>query len=94
MSRVGCAALPPRHTIQEEASHARDPRVLPPPTRAGRPDPPGQYDVGNGWPVLTAEVTPRIDRESWTVGVDGLVDQPDDVDVGRGAAAAEVVVQR
>jgi DMSO/TMAO reductase YedYZ molybdopterin-dependent catalytic subunit len=38
--------------------------------------PPGQYDVGANWPVLTAEATPRIDRESWTMAVDGLVDQP------------------
>lgn len=38
--------------------------------------PPGQYDVGAGWPVLTAEATPRIDRAAWTVGVDGLVDRP------------------
>ncbi len=38
--------------------------------------PPGQYDVGGGWPVLTAEATPRIHRESWTLRVDGLVDQP------------------
>jgi DMSO/TMAO reductase YedYZ molybdopterin-dependent catalytic subunit len=26
--------------------------------------------------VLTAEATPRIDRDSWTVRVDGLVDEP------------------
>jgi DMSO/TMAO reductase YedYZ molybdopterin-dependent catalytic subunit len=26
--------------------------------------------------VLTAEATPRIDRESWTLRVDGLVDRP------------------
>ncbi|MDZ5661740.1 sulfite oxidase-like oxidoreductase [Nocardioides sp. S-58] len=38
--------------------------------------PPGQYDVGAGWPVLTAEATPRIARESWSVGVDGLVERP------------------
>lgn len=38
--------------------------------------PPGQYDVGGGWPVLTAEATPQIQRESWTLRVDGLVDQP------------------
>ena len=38
--------------------------------------PPGQYDVGAGWPVLTAEATPRIEREAWTVGVDGLVAEP------------------
>jgi len=38
--------------------------------------PPGQYDVGAGWPVLTAEATPRIHLESWTLRVDGLVDRP------------------
>lgn len=38
--------------------------------------PPGQYDVGGGWPVLTAEATPHIQRESWSLRVDGLVDQP------------------
>ena len=26
--------------------------------------------------MLTAEATPRIQRESWTIGVDGLVDRP------------------
>ena len=43
----------------------RDPRL-----------PPGQYDVGADWPVLTAEVTPRIEPERWTITVDGLVDTP------------------
>jgi DMSO/TMAO reductase YedYZ molybdopterin-dependent catalytic subunit len=43
----------------------RDPRL-----------PPGQYDVGADWPVLTAEVTPRIDPERWSITVDGLVDTP------------------
>ena len=38
--------------------------------------PPGQYDVGSDWPVLTAEVTPRIVPERWTITVDGLVDTP------------------
>ena len=38
--------------------------------------PPGQYDVGSGWPVLTAEVTPRIVPEHWTMSVDGLVANP------------------
>ena len=38
--------------------------------------PPGQYAVGAGWPVLTAEATPRIDRAAWTIGVDGLVERP------------------
>jgi DMSO/TMAO reductase YedYZ molybdopterin-dependent catalytic subunit len=36
--------------------------------------PPGQYDVGNDWPVLTAEVTPRINTELWTMSVGGLVE--------------------
>jgi DMSO/TMAO reductase YedYZ molybdopterin-dependent catalytic subunit len=44
--------------------HARrDPRL-----------PPGQYDVGTDWPVLTAEATPRLDPDRWTMTVDGLVD--------------------
>ena len=38
--------------------------------------PPGQYDVGGGWPVLTAEATPRIEPERWALSVDGLVEQP------------------
>ncbi|HKA03457.1 MAG TPA: sulfite oxidase-like oxidoreductase [Acidimicrobiales bacterium] len=44
---------------------ARDPRL-----------PPGQYDVGNQWPVLTAEPTPRLATSSWTFAVEGLVEQP------------------
>jgi DMSO/TMAO reductase YedYZ molybdopterin-dependent catalytic subunit len=43
-------------------------------TRVGLP--PGQYDTGSEWPVLTAEVTPRIDPERWTMTVDGLVANP------------------
>ena len=38
--------------------------------------PPGQYDTGSSWPVLTAEATPRVDLDSWSLSVDGLVDQP------------------
>jgi DMSO/TMAO reductase YedYZ molybdopterin-dependent catalytic subunit len=38
--------------------------------------PPGQYDVGDDWPVLTAEPTPRLVPERWTMTVDGLVAQP------------------
>ena len=38
--------------------------------------PPGQYDVGRDWPVLTAEVTPIISVGSWNFTVDGLVEQP------------------
>jgi DMSO/TMAO reductase YedYZ molybdopterin-dependent catalytic subunit len=41
---------------------ARDPRL-----------PPGQYDTGQDFPVLTAEVTPRLDPDRWAMTVDGLV---------------------
>ena len=35
--------------------------------RAQRTDlPPGQYDAGREWPVLTAEVTPHLDPKAWT----------------------------
>jgi DMSO/TMAO reductase YedYZ molybdopterin-dependent catalytic subunit len=44
------------------------------PQREGLP--PGQYDVGSGWPVLTAEVAPRIDPEHWSMTVDGRVANP------------------
>jgi len=44
---------------------ARDPRL-----------PPGQYDIGDGWPVLTAEVTPHLDVAGWTFTVEGLVVRP------------------
>ena len=43
----------------------RDPRL-----------PPGQYDVGRSWPVLTAEPTARIDPERWSLSIDGLVANP------------------
>jgi DMSO/TMAO reductase YedYZ molybdopterin-dependent catalytic subunit len=43
----------------------RDPRL-----------PPGQYDVGKSWPVLTAEATARIDAERWSLSIDGLVANP------------------
>jgi DMSO/TMAO reductase YedYZ molybdopterin-dependent catalytic subunit len=38
--------------------------------------PPGQYDVGSDWPVLTAEATPRLDPDRWTMSIDGLVENP------------------
>src|ERR671931_1154653 len=46
--------------------------------RAGRDPrlPPGQYDVGDQWPVLTAEVTPKLSTSSWTFTVEGLVQRP------------------
>ena len=37
--------------------------------------PPGQYDAGDQWPVLTAEVTPQLDLDSWTFSVEGYVEQ-------------------
>jgi DMSO/TMAO reductase YedYZ molybdopterin-dependent catalytic subunit len=42
---------------------ARDPRL-----------PPGQYDVGRDWPVLTAEATPKLSTDKWTFTIDGLVE--------------------
>ncbi len=38
--------------------------------------PPGQYDVGSDWPVLTAEATPNLATSSWTFAVEGLVRHP------------------
>lgn len=38
--------------------------------------PPGQYDAGRDWPVLNAEVTPKLDPGEWTFTVEGLVDRP------------------
>ena len=37
--------------------------------------PPGQYDAGTDWPVLTAEATPNIDLATWALTVDGLVER-------------------
>ena len=36
--------------------------------------PPGQYDVGDGFPVLSAGPTPRTAREDWDLVVTGEVD--------------------
>ncbi|MEU0219820.1 sulfite oxidase-like oxidoreductase [Streptomyces sp. NPDC006265] len=38
--------------------------------------PPGQYDTGDDWPVLSAEVTPELTPADWTFRVDGLVAEP------------------
>ena len=43
----------------------RDPRL-----------PPGQYDVGTDWPVLTAEATPTLSTAAWSFNIEGLVEQP------------------
>jgi DMSO/TMAO reductase YedYZ molybdopterin-dependent catalytic subunit len=47
--------------------------------RRREPDPrlpPGQYDTGSDWPVLTAEATPNLRAQDWTITVDGLVERP------------------
>jgi DMSO/TMAO reductase YedYZ molybdopterin-dependent catalytic subunit len=44
------------------------------PARPGLP--PGQYDTGSSWPVLTAEATPKLSTDDWTLTVEGLVEQP------------------
>ena len=43
---------------------ARDPRL-----------PPGQYDTGRQWPVLTAEATPKLETASWSFAIEGLVER-------------------
>ena len=46
--------------------------------RAGRTDarlPPGQYDIGQSWPVLSAEATPKSDTATWTFRLEGLVEE-------------------
>ena len=43
----------------------RDPRL-----------PPGQYDAKDDWPVLNAEVTPHLATDTWTFGIEGLVERP------------------
>ena len=37
--------------------------------------PPGQYDTGASWPVLSAEITPRLTTHEWSIAVDGLVEE-------------------
>jgi DMSO/TMAO reductase YedYZ molybdopterin-dependent catalytic subunit len=38
--------------------------------------PPGQYDAGEDWPVLSAEVTPDLAPADWSFRIDGLVERP------------------
>lgn len=38
--------------------------------------PPGQYDAGDSWPVLSTEITPRVETEAWRLTVDGRVERP------------------
>ncbi len=53
---------PPTRGFFGRKHQERDPRL-----------PPGQYDVRQDFPVLTAEVTPALDPAAWTMSVDGLV---------------------
>lgn len=55
----------PTRGFTGSARHRRDDRL-----------PPGQYDVGPAFPVLTAEVTPTVEPSQWTLAIDGLVAQP------------------
>lgn len=58
------SALEPTRGFTGRARAAdRDPRL-----------PPGQYDARDEWPVLSAEVTPRLTAAEWTFRVDGLVE--------------------
>ena len=61
----------------------RDPRL-----------PPGQYDTGKDWPVLTAEVTPRLSTRHVDVRSRRARRAPDDVDVARDPRTAAVDLQR
>ena len=54
------------------------------------PLPPGQYDVGPTFPVLTAEVTPQLERDSWTLTVTAL----DNVAFGPRARGVPRVIAR
>ena len=57
--------------------------------------PPGQYDTGQSWPVLTAEVTPRIDSVQLDVHRRRVSSNvADDMDVGRDACPAAERVRR
>ena len=38
--------------------------------------PPGQYLVGDRWPILTYGTTPAFDPETWDFTVSGLVENP------------------
>jgi DMSO/TMAO reductase YedYZ molybdopterin-dependent catalytic subunit len=37
--------------------------------------PPGQYDAGASFPVLTAEVSPRLEAKDFSLRIDGLVEK-------------------
>ena len=61
----------------------RDPRL-----------PPGQYDTGQSWPVLSAKPTPNLETESWTFTLEGLVQTPTHLELERDSSAPKVCLQR
>ena len=64
MTEESTVAAPSRG-FRGRAGATRDPRL-----------PPGQYDTGTDWPVLSAEPTPRLDTATWTFTVEGLARTP------------------
>ncbi|MEQ3549307.1 molybdopterin-dependent oxidoreductase [Pseudonocardia nematodicida] len=64
MARDLSAPAAPRVTRGFVGRRARDPRL-----------PPGQYDAGDQWPVLTAERAPHLDTRRWSFRIDGLVER-------------------
>ena len=83
VSHQGVHMAKPTRGFLGRGKAARDPRL-----------PPGQYDAGDQWPVLNAEVTPQPDVASWSFSVEGLVVAPDDVDLGGDPRSAGVRVFR
>ena len=65
LSKQGVDMAKPTRGFLGRGKAARDPRL-----------PPGQYDAGDQWPVLNAEVTPQLDLASWSFSVEGLVAHP------------------
>jgi DMSO/TMAO reductase YedYZ molybdopterin-dependent catalytic subunit len=57
--------MPPSTFRRLLGAGERDPRL-----------PPGQYDAGSTFPVLTAEVSPKLEAQDWSLRIDGLVENP------------------
>src|SRR5258707_14815045 len=77
-ARISCGAQRAGAGIGREVVMGRFTRGFTNRARAERDPrlPPGQYDTGKSWPVLTAEVTPKLDLSTWTFRIEGLVDRP------------------
>jgi DMSO/TMAO reductase YedYZ molybdopterin-dependent catalytic subunit len=77
MSDEKSGQYPKHKLIETKQKWARDGRLL-----TGMPDgghtlrlPPGQKEVKN-WPVLDLGLQPDIDKETWRLTIDGLVELP------------------